>query len=184
MSRRLASGLAVLLAAAAAPGATGAGEAAAAAGPAGEQPAYCSLPPGPATPVWGFHVGAPIQGMRGTYAHGRGTLTGSRATGQICQVDRSAGGPDRQIILTVAGGAVVPQHAVTIHGSIGNRMVLPVRVAATTDPRCAVGTRGTVTLFSSYGGPRLDAVQLAFSGACRDHDHHYSGPQVVTEVPR
>jgi hypothetical protein len=145
--------------------------------------AYCPLPPGSTNPSWGFHVGAPIQAVTGTYAHGRGTLTGGHAAGAICQVDRSAGAPDRQIVLSVTHGAVNPQHAVTVNGVLGNRMSLPVRVSSTTDTRCHVGTQGTVTLFSSYNGVHRDTVDLTFPRACRDHDHHYSGPHVVALVP-
>ncbi len=151
---------------------------------AAQQPAYCSLPAGPANPAWGFHAGAAIQAASGTYAHGNGTLSGTRATGKICQVDRTAGASDRQIILTVTSGAVTPVHGATLGGAVGNRMVLPVRVASTTDARCRAGTRGTVTLFASYSGARDDVVQFSFSRACRDHDHAYSGPSVVALVPR
>ena len=146
-------------------------------------PAYCSLPSGPANPSWGFHAGAPIQSANGTYAHGHGTVSGGHASGEICQVDRSAGSPDRQIILSVTHAAVFPQHAVTINGVLGNRMSLPVRVSSSTDPRCRAGTRGTVTLFSSYNGVHKDSADFAFPSACRDHDHHYSGSRVVALVP-
>jgi hypothetical protein len=145
--------------------------------------AYCPLPSGPANPSWAFHAGAPIQAASGTYAHGRGTVSGGHASGEICQVDRSAGSADRQIILSVTHGRVVPQHAVTINGVLGNRMSLPVRVSSSTDPRCHVGTRGTVTLFSSYNGVHKDSAEFSFPGACRDHDHRYSGPRVVALVP-
>ena len=155
---------------------------AAAAGAASVPPAYCSLPTGPANPAWGFHVGAPITAAKGTYAHGRGTLSGEHATGEICQVDRTAGSPDRQIILSVTHGVVVPQR-VTINGVLGRRMALPVRVASSTDSRCRVGTHGTVTLFNSFNGVHKDSADFSFARACRDHDHHYSGPNVVAVVP-
>ena len=157
---------------------------AAAAGAASVPPAYCSLPTGPANPAWGFHVGAPITAAKGTYAHGRGTLSGEHATGEICQVDRTAGSPDRQIILSVTNGTVIPQHAVTVGGVLGSRMALPVRVSSSTDPSCRVGTKGTVTLFSSYNGVHEDSADFSFPRACRDHDHHYSGPRVAALVPR
>ncbi len=146
--------------------------------------AYCPLPPGPANPSWGFHVGAPILGTHGTYAHGRGTLGNGRASGEICQVDRAAGLPDRQIVLSVTAGTAVPEHAVVVSGVLGNLLVLPVRVISTTDGHCVVGTHGSVTLFSSYNGVHKDNVKLALPRACRDHDHRYSGPQVVALVPR
>lgn len=152
------------------------------AGAASVPPAYCSLPSGPANPSWAFHAGAPILAGSGTYAHGHGTLSAQHVTGQICQVDRTAGSPDRQVILSVHGAAT-PQHAVTVHGVLGNRIVLPVRVSNSTDPRCRVGTKGNVTVFSSYNGVHRDSLDFAFPRACRDHDHHYSGPHVVALVP-
>ena len=151
---------------------------------AAQQPAYCSLPPGPANPAWAFHAGAPIQTARGTYAHGSGTLSGPRAAGKICQVDRVVGSPDRQIIVSVTSGAVSPVHGATLGGAVGNRMVLPVRVSSSSDARCRLGTKGTVMLFASYSGARDDVVQFSFSRACRDHDQVYSGPSVVALVPR
>lgn len=157
---------------------------AAAAASASRSPAYCSLPAAPANPAWAFHVGAPIFGARGAYAHGRGTLGGSTASGQICQVDRVPASTDRQIILTVTRGHIVHRGGVVVGGVLGTLLVLPVRVLSTTDPRCAAGTRGTVTLVNSYNGVHKDSVKLAFPRSCRDHDHYYRGRQVVVVVPR
>ncbi len=146
--------------------------------------AYCSLPTYHGTQAWGFHAGAPITKAAGSYAHGRGSLSGTRAGGAICQVDRVAGSPDRQIILSIGHGAVTPAHAVTVGGALGNEMRLPVRVAGSTDPRCKVGTTGTVTLFATYNGIHDDSVRFAFAKACTSHDHVYSGSGVVALVPR
>jgi hypothetical protein len=154
------------------------------AGATAVKPAYCSLPAGPSNPAWAFHAGEAITSASGSYAHGHGTLSGDRAAGAICQVDRTPGSPDRQIILAVTGGTVVPQHGVAIGAALANRMTLPVRVSSSTDRHCAVGTRGTVTLVATYNGVHNDSVQFAFPRACRDHDHRYAGPQVVAEVPR
>jgi hypothetical protein len=148
------------------------------------KPAYCSLPPGPTNPAWAFHVGAQITGVRGTYAHGSGTYSGGHAGGRICQVDRTPGSPDRQIILSVTGGAAVLQDRISVDGNLANRLTLPVRVASSTDAACKVGTRGTAILTATYNGVHKDTVVLSFPSACRDHDHDYSGPRVVVLVPR
>jgi hypothetical protein len=146
--------------------------------------AYCPLPAYHGSQAWGFHAGVPISAAAGSYAHGRGSLQGEHAGGAICQVDRVAGSPDRQIIVSIGHGAVTPEHAVTVGGVLGNEMRLPVHVVSTTDPRCKVGTNGTVTLFASYNGVHRDSVRFAFPKACARHDHIYSGSGVVALVPR
>jgi hypothetical protein len=146
--------------------------------------AYCPLPAYHGRQAWGFHAGVPISAATGSYAHGRGSLVGDSAGGAICQVDRVAGAPDRQIILSIGHGAVTPQHAVTVGGALGNKMRLPVRVTSSTDARCRVGTAGTVTLFATYNGVHRDSVRFAFATACGRHDHLYSGSGVVALVPR
>lgn len=163
-----------------------AGAAGLAAGAASGAPAvaYCSLPAYHGSQAWGFHAGVPITKAVGSYAHGRGSLNGTRAGGAICQVDRIAGSSDRQIILSIGHGAVRPAHAVMVGGALGNEMRLPVRVARSTDTRCKVGTSGTVTLFATYNGIHADSVRFAFPKACGDHDRLYSGSGVVALVPR
>ncbi|MGO9820358.1 MAG: hypothetical protein ACLPTJ_06890 [Solirubrobacteraceae bacterium] len=146
--------------------------------------AYCPLPAYHGSQAWGFHAGVPISGATGSYAHGRGSLVGAHAAGAICQVDRVAGAPDRQIILSIGHGAVTPQHAVTVGSALGNEMRLPVRVTNSTDPRCKVGTAGTVTLVATYNGIHRDSVRFAFPRTCGRHDHLYSGSGVVALVPR
>jgi hypothetical protein len=148
------------------------------------KPAYCSLPSGPASPAWGFHVNAQITAPSGTYAHGSGTYSGGHATGRICQVDRKPGSPDRQIILSVTHGTAVSQDRIDVGGNLANRLTLPVRVASSTDSRCQVGTKGTVVLTSTYNSVHKDTVVLSFPRACRDHDHDYSGSRVVVLVPK
>src|SRR5579864_9403703 len=87
---------------------------------ASRSPAYCNLPPGPKAPVWAFHThgGAPITAATGSYAHGRGMLSGTHGTGLICQVDRSGPGPDRLIILTLTHGTIHLKHALTMGGHL------------------------------------------------------------------
>ena len=136
-------------------------------------------------PPWGFHTGAPITGASGSYARGHGEidLSANTVSGTLCQVDRVAGQPDRLLVMKVERHLVYHSHYATLWGVPGNIMKIVVRVQSSTDPRCAVGTVGRVTLFASYNGVRSDSVQFAFPGACRDHDHLYHGPQVNNQVP-
>jgi hypothetical protein len=68
-------------------------------------------------------------------------------------------------------------------GYPGNIMKIIVRVRASNDPKCAVGTVGHATLLASYNGVRSDSVQFFFPAACRDQDHLYHGSQVNNQVP-
>jgi hypothetical protein len=157
--------------------------AAGAASGAPRQVAYCPLTGGAASTSWAFHAGTPVQGAAGSYAHGNGTLTGRAATGHICQVDRAhTSVADRQIQIAPHGGANL-QRGITINGVRGAELALAVRVTTSSDNRCRVGTRGTVTLFSSYNGARQDFAQFSFAGACADHNHDYSGATVAVSLP-
>jgi hypothetical protein len=49
-----------------------------------------------------------------------------------------------------------------------NVMKSVVRVRASSDPRCEVGTVGHAPLFASYNGVRSDSVQFFFPAAYRD----------------
>lgn len=152
---------------------------------ASRPPAYCPLPASAASSSWGFHVGAPITAASGSYAHGNGTVSGQTATGRICQVDRvAASAIDRQIQLTAAHGGANLQRGITVGGVRGAELQLPVRVTSSTDPRCLVGTHGTLTLFSSYNGTHVDTATFAFPKACRTHDHSYRGSEVVVALYR
>ncbi|HUB75503.1 MAG TPA: hypothetical protein VL977_00535 [Solirubrobacteraceae bacterium] len=159
----------------------------AAAGPAkGEPIQFCAqIPIVGGIPPWGFHTGAPITGATGSYARGHGEidLAANTVSGILCQVDRVAGQPDRLIVMTVEHRLVYHSHYATLWGVPGNIMKIVVRVQSSTDSRCAVGTRGRVTLFASYNGVRSDSVQFTFPGACRDHDHLYHGTEVNNQVP-
>jgi hypothetical protein len=62
-------------------------------------------------------------------------------------------------------------------------MKVVVRVRASDDPRCPVGTPGRAVLFASYDGVRSDRVQFFFPAPCKDHDHLYHGPRVSNQVP-
>ena len=64
-----------------------------------------------------------------------------------------------------------------------NIMKIIVRVKSSTDSRCAVGTKGHVTLFASYNNVRSDSVQFFFPRACERQSHLYHGTQVNNQVP-
>lgn len=148
---------------------------------------YCQrIPIVTVTPeMWGFHAGHPITGPTGTYTrgHGHANLTTRAANGVMCQVDRVRHAPDREIILSIAGRIDHSSHHAMKFGVPGNIIKLDVRVKSSTDPRCAVGTVGDVTIFASYNGVHKDSVQYSFPTACKDHRHLYTGPDVVTNVP-
>jgi hypothetical protein len=135
-------------------------------------------------PPWGFHTGPPI-GTTGSFARGHGNidLQASTVSGVLCQEDRFANEPTRAITMTVARHLVYHSHYAVMWGYPGNIMKIVVRVQASNDPQCAVGTVGHATLFASYNGVRSDSVQFFFPAACKDHDHLYHGAQVNNQVP-
>ncbi len=124
---------------------------------------YCAqIPIVGGIPPWGFHTGPPITGATGSFARGHGNidLAADTVSGILCQVDRFAGQPDRLVIMTVEHHLVYHSHYAMLWGYPGNIMKIVVRVKSSTDPRCAVGTLGRVTLFASYNGVRSDSVQF------------------------
>lgn len=147
---------------------------------------YCSqIPIVGGIPPWGFHTGAPITGASGSYARGHGdiNLGANTVSGILCQVDRVPHHADRLIIMTVRHHLVYHSHHAVMWGVPGNVMKIVVRVQSSTDPRCAVGTIGHVTLFASYNGVRSDSVRFMLPASCGDHNHLYHGPQVNNQVP-
>ena len=148
---------------------------------------YCqAIPIVNVTPeMWGFHAGHPITGATGTYARGHGyaNLSARTAKGNICQVNRARHKPDREIILTVGPRFIYSSHYAVKWGVPGNIIQLNVRVRHSTDPKCRVGTPGTVTIFASYNGVHRDSVQFSFPAACARHRRLYTGRDVVTNVP-
>jgi hypothetical protein len=149
-----------------------AGQAAAYSPGCGQVPIVYGIPP------WGFHTGSP--GEAGGYARGHGqiNLEANTVSGIICQEDRRGA-----ITMTVEHHLVYHSHYATMWGYPGNVMKIIVRVVASNDPKCEVGTVGHATLFASYNGVRSDSVQFFFPVACRDQDHLYHGPQVNNQVP-
>ncbi len=135
-------------------------------------------------PPWGFHTGPPL-GESGSFARGHGeiNLEANTVSGIVCQEDRVRNEPTRAITMTVEHHLVYHSHSAVMWGYPGNIMKIVVRVQASNDPQCKVGTLGRATLFASYNGVRSDSVQFRFPAACRDHDHLYHGSQVNNQVP-
>jgi hypothetical protein len=155
-----------------------AGQAAAYSPGCGQIPIVGGIPP------WGFHTGPPV-GDTGSFARGHGQidLEANTVSGILCQEIRSRIHPTRAITMTVEHHLVYHSHYAVMWGFPGNVMKIVLRVRASNDPRCRVGTIGRATLFASYNGVRSDSVQFFFPTACSDDDHLYHGTQVNNQVP-
>jgi hypothetical protein len=151
---------------------------------AGYSPGCGQIPIVGGIPPWGFHTGPPI-GKTGSFARGHGkiNLEAHTVSGIICQEDRVRNQPTRAITMTVEHHLVYQSHYAVMWSFPGNIMKIRVRVRASDDPKCKVGTVGRATLFASYNGVRSDSVQFFFPAACKDHDHLYHGTQVDNQVP-
>jgi hypothetical protein len=155
---------------------------------AGQAAAYtpgCSqIPIVGGIPPWGFHTGPPI-GDTGSFARGHGeiNLEANTVSGILCQEIRSRIHPIRAITMTVEHHLVYHSHVAVMWGFPGNIMKIRVRVRASSDSKCKVGTVGRANLFASYNGVRSDSVQFFFPGKCKGHDHLYHGTQVNNQVP-
>jgi hypothetical protein len=151
---------------------------------AGYSPGCGQIPIVHGIPPWGFHTGPPI-GETGSFARGHGhiNLEANTVSGIICQEDRGRNQPTRAITMTVGHHLVYHSHQAVMWGFPGNIMKIILRVRASNDPRCEVGTVGRATLFASYNGVRSDSVQFFFPAACKDQDHLYHGTQVDNQVP-
>lgn len=135
-------------------------------------------------PPWGFHTGPPA-GATGSYARGHGNinLEASTVSGILCQEQHFRNQPTRAITMTVEHHLLYHSHYAMMWGYPGNIMKVILRVQASNDPRCEVGTVGHATLFASYNGVRSDSVQFFFPAACEDQDHLYHGTEVNNQVP-
>ncbi len=135
----------------------------------------------PSGEAWAFtETGAPSSphpGIASSYTHGRGTWANGRGTGTICNEDSASGHPSHNLVLAVAGAARVSRE-ITRLGHLGVGLVLELAVAASDDPACTPGTKGTATLFASYFQEHHDSVALRFSGGCSAYDYTYSGSEV------
>jgi hypothetical protein len=142
------------------------------------------IPIVPGIPPWGFHTGTAPDGT-GAFARGHGdiNLDANTVSGIICQERRFEGGPTRAITMTLAHHLNYHSHYANMWGYPGNIMKIHVRVVASSDPQCRIGTVGRATLFASYNGVRSDSVQFFFPAACKRQSHLYHGAQVNNQVP-
>jgi hypothetical protein len=137
----------------------------------GQVPIVYGIPP------WGFHTGYPGE-TSFARGHGEINLEASTVSGIMCQEDGRGA-----ITMTVGHHLVYHSHYAVMWGYPGNIMKITLRVRASSDPKCKVGTLGRATLFASYNGVRSDSVQFFFPAACKDQDHLYHGTQVNNQVP-
>jgi hypothetical protein len=156
-----------------------------ASGAAGYSPGCGQIPIVYGIPPWGFHTGAPITGATGSFARGHGeiNLETHTVSGILCQEDHVRNQPTRAITMTVNHHLLYQSHHAVMWGFPGNIMKVRVRVRASNDPECRVGTVGRAILFASYNGVRSDSVQFRFPASCEDQDHLYHGTQVNNQVP-
>lgn len=156
---------------------------------AGSYP-YCApytgngIPPGSGIPPWGFHASQSFGRGRSGYAHGWGNINlgAGWISGKICQ-DVSGRGEPTSIAVSLGPRMIYHSHHAQMWGYPGNEIKAPVRVIASTDPRCKVGTRGHVTMYASYNGVRSDSIQFFLGATCRHQNHLYHGRQVDAQVP-
>jgi hypothetical protein len=137
----------------------------------GQVPIVYGIPP------WGFHTGYPGE-TSFARGHGEINLEASTVSGIMCQEDGRGA-----ITMTVGHHLVYHSHYAVMWGYPGNIMKITLRVRASSDSKCKVGTLGRATLFASYNGVRSDSVQFFFPAACKDQDHLYHGTQVNNQVP-
>lgn len=128
-------------------------------------------------PPWGFHTGEPSEA---SFARGHGEidLAANTVSGVICQELHSG-----STTMSVEHHLGYHSHYAKMWGYPGNVMKIHVRVVASNDARCKVGTVGRATLFASYNGVRSDSVEFFFPAACKDQDHLYHGTEVNNQVP-
>jgi hypothetical protein len=152
--------------------------------------ATCPLKPGSPSGgdvQWAFtESGAPSdqhKGIKTSYTHGRGNWTSGKTTGKACSQDTLTKGAARNLVLSAAGKAKLTGR-VTQSGFPGVRLVVPLRVSASDDSACAVGTRGTATLFASYFSVHHDTAALHFAKPCADHNHRFGGSSLHVLISR
>jgi hypothetical protein len=63
-------------------------------------------------------------------------------------------------------------------------LALKVKVSASDDPACPIGTSGTVAMFASYYSVHKDSLTLSFNGGCADHNHRYGGSSLHVLITR
>jgi hypothetical protein len=144
------------------------------------------IPPGSGIPPWGFHVyHQTLSNGRTGMAHGWGNIDLSAGTisGHICQYVTKPGRGTRAIAVSLGPRITYHTHEGTMWGYPGNIVISDIRVTASADPTCPVGSTGHVTMYASYNGVRSDSVQFFFRSGCPDERNLYHGPQVNAQVP-
>jgi hypothetical protein len=139
------------------------------------------IPAGSGIPPWGFHASQSFPGGGSGFAWGWGdvNLSASAISGRICQ---EAHGPASVISIKVGPHISYQSHDAVMWGYPGNLIKTSLTVTASTDPACAVGTTGHITMYASYNGVRTDSMEFFFGAGCSDQNHLYHG-EVVAQVP-
>ncbi len=158
---------------------------------ASAKPTHVACPLRPGLPSggdvqWAFSDSARPVGnaIASSYVHGRGNWTSGRAAGSACTTDSlRKGGGVRDLVLAVSGRSKLTGR-VSQGGLLGVRLVLPISVRASDDPRCVKGASGTITLFASYYSVHRDTVQIHFGSRCADHNLSYRGSGVHVYIAR
>jgi len=149
-----------------------------------------TCPPAASTPAgevqWIFSAlgapTAPSAGTRWSWTRGQGSWSAGSATGTICSEDRGPG-TRRDVVLSASGASTLSPQIKRL-GMLGVGIVIGVRVRASDDASCPVGTKGTIALFASYYSIHVDTIATHFAAACADHDHRFSGQIVHVEIDR
>jgi hypothetical protein len=156
-------------------------------GPAPSCPAYhgSGIPAGSGIPPWGFHAPQSFGGGTRGFAHGWGDvdLGADRISGRICQDISSSSGRVRTIQMTVGPRISSHSHTAVMWGYPGNLIKTALKVVASRDPGCKVGTHGRIVMYASYNGVRSDSMQFIFPRGCREQARLYHGRNVDAQLP-
>jgi hypothetical protein len=156
-------------------------------GPAPSCPDYhgSGIPAGSGIPPWGFHAPQSFGGGTRGFAHGWGdvNLGADRISGRICQDISSSSGRVRTIQMTVGPRISSHSHTAVMWGYPGNLIKTALKVVASRDPGCKVGTHGRIVMYASYNGVRSDSMQFIFPRGCREQARLYHGRNVDAQVP-
>ena len=123
----------------------------------------------------------PHPALVSSYAHGRGGWGGGHGSGTICLQLSLPGGVADTLVLAVSGTAAVSP-GITRLGLPGVGLLLHTSVSASSDPSCAVGARGTASLFASYHEVHDDLVQL--HGGCSGYHYTFKGGALHVLIAR
>jgi hypothetical protein len=156
-------------------------------GPAPSCPSYhgSGIPVGSGIPPWGFHAPQSFSDGRHGFAHGWGNvnLDANEISGRICQNVSSISGRNLTIQMTVGPRISYHSHTALMWGYPGNLIKTSLKVVASRDPGCKVGTHGRVVMYASYNGVRSDSMQFIFPAGCHEQARLYHGRNVDAQVP-